>query len=608
MTRRVIALARGHGQALTGGAALLVVRVVLDTIVTPILLAALLVSVVGNDANAARQLSRQVLRFDLGPAINAVVHGHSREQALVFLALAAGAAVVLSSLCETARLYLGFRFSYRVADDLRVRVFAHLVRQSASFLDASSSGTLLSRLTGDIALIQQTLGPKLLDLLQAPLTVGLSVAVMFTLNWRLTLATLALTPVIVYAMSRGGRLARRLMQNRQDRLAALNAYLVERLANIRFVQALGRERFEIETIDRLNQLHYRASMRSVLVEEAIAPALSILALFGMMTGVVLGGLAVIGSKMASAQFILFCTLAPNAGAQLARVARLTQTWQQIAGATERIFALLDQRALEDDPDARPLSRVSGSVRFDRVSFAYRPDEPVLKEIDLELHPGETVALVGPSGAGKSTLASLMLHFYEPTSGRICVDGKDIRRVTRASLREQVGMVGHEAVVFHATVADNLRYGRPDATLEQMREATRAARLLDTVEGLPRGFDTVVGDRGVGLSSGERQRLAIARILLRDPRILVLDEATSALDAENERLVQEAMAGLLRGGRTTLVIAHRLSTLRLATRIAVLDEGRIVEEGTHVELLGRGGVYRRFHEQQLFGPGQAPAGV
>jgi subfamily B ATP-binding cassette protein MsbA len=332
--------------------------------------------------------------------------------------------------------------------------------------------------------------------------------------------------------------------------------------------------------------------------EVLAPATEFLAMVGMILGLSIGGVQVLRGNMTPEAFILFFALAQRATTQFKRLAQLNRMLQQTSGAGERIFSLLDTvPIIRDAPHARPLPIVRGSVAFDRLSFRYGVGGEVLSGVSFAASPGEVIAIVGPSGAGKSTLVQLLLRFYDPTGGRILVDNRDLRDVTLNSLREQIGIVPQECVLFSGTIRENVRYGKLDASEEEIIAAASAANALEFIERLPEGLDTPVGERGSKLSGGQRQRVAIARVLLKNPRILILDEATSALDSESEHLVRLALDHLM-SGRTTFVIAHRLSTVQHADRILVLDRGAVVEIGSHEELLGMRGLYSRLYEMQF----------
>jgi subfamily B ATP-binding cassette protein MsbA len=358
---------------------------------------------------------------------------------------------------------------------------------------------------------------------------------------------------------------------------------------------------------QLDRAYVRDALRAAVAADVISPLSEAVALAGMLTGILVGGIAVIRGGMAPEYFIWFFAVAPMASTYVGRLARIGPIRQQIAGATIRVFALLDLvPTVRDSATAVALPPARGRVTFERVSFRYGADdrEPALSEVDLDIVPGESVALVGPSGAGKTTLVSLVLRFFDPTGGRISIDGHDVRDVTLASLRGQIGVVSQEAILFNRTVGDNIRYGRLDATEAEIRAAAEAANALEFVEQLPRGFDTLVGERGMALSAGQRQRLAIARALLRDPRILILDEATSALDSQSEQQVQAALRRIVRG-RTTFVIAHRFSTVRDVDRVVVMERGRVVQSGTHDQLLLLPGLYQRLYALQALA-GSPPA--
>jgi ATP-binding cassette, subfamily B, bacterial MsbA len=351
-------------------------------------------------------------------------------------------------------------------------------------------------------------------------------------------------------------------------------------------------------------------MRAGLAADVISPFTETVALAGMLTGILIGGVAVIHGSMPREHFLVFFAVAPMASSYVGRLARIGPIRQQIAGAITRVFALLDVvPAVCDSPTAVALPPAAGRITFDAVSFRYGPHDSAqaLSDLNLDIRPGEVVALVGPSGAGKTTLVSLLLRFFDPTRGRVMIDGHDLRDVTLASLRSQIGLVSQEAILFNRTIGDNIRYGRLDASEAEVRAAAEAAYALEFIDRLPAKVDTLVGERGMNLSAGQRQRLAIARALLRDPRILILDEATSALDSESEQLVQAALGRIVQG-RTTLVVAHRLSTVRHVDRIVVVDRGRIVQVGTHDCLVAVPGLYQRLYALQTLEPDAAEPGA
>jgi subfamily B ATP-binding cassette protein MsbA len=607
MLRRLLPFVWPRRAMVLEATALLLAISVLDTTVLPFLLAAILLCVVGSSGVAAgTPFTMKVFGWDMATLLSHVPVGHDRVSVLLAIAGAATAAVLAKCACDARRLYVCQRFGLLVASDLRQRLFRSLVAQPVAFHDAQQAGTLVSRITGDLGGLQDLLGVKFFELVQAPVAVAIGLAVLLALSWQLTVATLCLAPPVAWIIWLITRRVRDLTTRRHDRLANLNAYLAERLANMRIIHAFAREDSEIAEMQRLNRGYFREAMRAGLAADIISPLSETVALAGMLTGILLGGIAVIRGSMAREHFLVFFAVAPMASTYVGRLARIGPIRQQIAGTTARVFALLDVvPSICDSAEAVPLPPVRGRIAFDAVSFRYGAGESAhaLDGVDLEIKPGEVVALVGPSGAGKTTMVSLLLRFFDPTSGRVMIDGHDLRGVTLASLRAQIGLVSQEAILFNRTVADNIRYGRLDASDEEVRQAARAAYALEFVERLPTGFDTLVGERGTTLSAGQRQRLAIARALLRDPRILILDEATSALDSESEQMVQSALARIVRG-RTTLVVAHRLSTVRHVDRLVVLDRGKIVQAGSHDYLVAVPGLYQRLYALQTLEPGEA----
>lgn len=495
--------------------------------------------------------------------------------------------------------YLLNRVGERMVLDLRQQTYTHLHRLSVRFFADRRTGELLSRLAADVTAIRATLTGALASTVGQVVTFAGSLALMLALNWRLSLFILALIPALIAVAVVFGRRLRRLSTEVQDRVADTSALAEEAIGAVRVVKAFAREGYEVQRYNDQLRATFQTVMRQLLVRSAFGPLMSSLGFAALAAVLWFGGQEVLNDRLSAGDLIAFLVYGINIAGALGTFTGLYTQVQETLGASRRIFELLDETPdIQNAPTAVTLPPVRGAVRFEQVSFVYPGSEvAALHEVTLDIAPGEVLALVGPSGAGKSTLFNLLPRFYDPTGGRITVDGHDLRTVTLDSLRGQVGMVPQDTWLFSGTVHENIAYGRLEATEDDLRAAARAANAEEFILKLPHGYGTRVGERGVKLSGGQRQRLAIARALLKNPRLLLLDEATSSLDSESEHLVQEALERLL-AGRTTLMIAHRLSTVHIAHRIAVLNAGRVVELGSHADLMAHEGLYARLYKMQL----------
>ncbi len=523
--------------------------------------------------------------------------GVDSADALWFLPVVFVVVFLVRSLAAFANGYLFQIIGLGATNDLRNDLYARILRQSSSFYSRHPSGELISRVGNDISVMQNAVTNRLLDLFQQTLTLILLVWYLLSTHFRLALICLVLVPAVFYPIVRFGKGMRKTSHRSQERLAELSNLVAEAVRGHRVVKAFGMEGFELARFRQATARHLKVKLKAQLLTYASGPVVESMAAVGAGAFIIYAGYTVRSGELTPSQVVQFLTNLMMLYDPIRKLNKVNLVLQESLAAAHRVAGIMHlPNEIEDRPGARQLSGVESEIRFEGVAFAY-DSAAVLKGIDLTIKRGEVVALVGASGAGKSTLVNLLPRYFDPDGGRVSIDGVDIRDVTLESLRAQIGIVTQDTILFNDTVRNNIAYGRSDLPFERVRQAAAAAYADEFVEQTGEGYDAVVGESGLKLSGGQRQRLAIARALSKDPPILILDEATSHLDSESEALVQKALYNLMEG-RTALVIAHRLSTVKRADRIVVMEAGQVVEEGTHSELLATGGVYKRLYDLQF----------
>jgi ATP-binding cassette, subfamily B, bacterial MsbA len=545
--------------------------------------------------------------YQIKPMVDEVLEG---TLAFAWFAWAVIGGYILKGIGGYFATFLMTDIGQRVVRDIRNQLFRHILDQSAGFFARSSTGSLMSRITNDVNQIQQAVSETLGDLLREGLSLIAFAGLLFWMDWQLATVTLFIAPLAIHPLVRLGKRIRRTTRRSQEELEHLTHVTAEAFTGHRIVKAFGAEAHEEARFRRAAHQVYRTNLK---VTSTLAVLPSLMEMVGGAATVFLvwyGSRQIAAGELTKGEFLLFVVSALMMYTPIKKLSRVNASLQQAMAASERIFEVLDTHSeVRERPDAAVLHSLRHGIEFQHVAFVYddRPSKPVLRDVSFRVAPGEMVAIVGLSGAGKTTLVNLLPRFYDVTAGAIRIDGLDVRDLTLASLRSKIGIVTQETVLFDETVASNIAYGSPRATLEEIETAARAAHAHDFIVGLAQKYETRIGERGQTLSGGQRQRLAIARAILKNAPILILDEATSSLDAESELLVQDALQTLMRN-RTSFVIAHRLSTVRRADQIIVLEKGRIVEVGKHDDLLARpSSVYSKLYSLQAF-EGRRPGQV
>ncbi|MEN6412074.1 MAG: lipid A export permease/ATP-binding protein MsbA [Veillonellales bacterium] len=494
--------------------------------------------------------------------------------------------------------YLMSFVGQKVVIDIREAIYRHLQKLSLSYYEKRQTGAIMSYITNDVAALQGALVDSMIEMVTEAMTLLGSMGAMVYIHWKLSLLTCITLPLVAHTINIFGKKLRKASSLMQSKAADITSVLQESISAVRVIKSFVREDYEIERFNQENYFNFRAQMKTAQLMATLTPVIEFLAAIGVTVIIWYGGREVINGNLTAGSLIAFLIYAVNISNPIKRLSRVYGNIQRALAAAERVFSVLDtEPEIQDIAGAVKLPSIQGHVVFHDVDFEYKSGEPVLSRVNLEAKPGQMVAIVGPSGAGKTTIVNLIPRFYDPTGGKVSIDGFDIKQVTVDSLREQIGIVPQETILFNGSIYENILYGRLDASREDIIAAAKAANAHSFIEDLPEGYDTQIGERGSKLSGGQRQRIAIARAILKNPRVLILDEATSALDTESEQLVQEALDKLMIG-RTSFVIAHRLSTVQRADMILVMQQGRISERGTHDELLALGGLYHKLYKVQF----------
>jgi len=523
--------------------------------------------------------------LDTGPKINSII----------LICLAIPAIMTVRSLCSFGNTYCMQWVSNKVVTDIRGQLFNKMVRHSMDFFNKMRSGFLISRITNETRVVQMALTAVSSDIFKQPITIIGAITVLLLMDWKFTVVTLILFPTCLLPLRIYGRRARKALRGQFEGMGEMVVTMQETFAGIRVIKSFAREAHQEKEFKRSNQMQFSQMMRIIRSMEATGPLVETIAAVGI--GLAL--LYVYTANLSAGRFFGLITGIFILYDPIKTLSKIQLVMQQSIAATTAIFALLDSEpTVRDAPNAVALSSSQGRIDFENVTFRYANTvTDAVSKLTLRIQPGKTHALVGASGAGKSTILSLILRLYDPTSGAVKIDGHDLRSITQKSLRERIGLVTQETFLFHDTISNNIRFGRLDATPDEVHEAARAAYAHDFIMAQPKGYETVIGDKGCLLSGGQQQRLAIARAVLKNAPILLLDEATSSLDSESEQQIQKALAKLATG-RTVIAIAHRLSTILSADQIIVMDSGHIKEIGTHAELLEKSGYYRRLYDHQF----------